>query len=208
MRILDPRISALAAALILSCAASLPVAAQGDELKIPPEVALLVEKGTKAIALEREDLNGDNLEDFILVLEKANPARDENDFPTGQRPFLILVRSADGKLTFAKRNERIILCSECGGSAFPDPFEVVTVAKNTFTVEHYGGSAWRWKTVQKFNYSRIDKTWQPVRAEELSYHTSNPNKVKTKIYVPPKDFGKIDIADFDPENYLKRKPKK
>jgi hypothetical protein len=208
MRISGPHIFALPAAVILLCAASVMVAAQGDALKISAEVAPFVEKDTKAIALERADLNGDKLEDFILVLEKANPVRDENDFPTRQRPFLILVRGADGKLTLAKRNDRIILCSECGGSAFPDPFEVVTVAKNTFTVEHYGGSAWRWKTVQKFNYSRIDKTWQLVRAQELSYHTSDPNKVKTKIYTPPRDFGKIDIADFDPENYLKKKPKK
>ena len=112
------------------------------------------------------------------------------------------MRGADGKLTSAKRNERIVMCSQCGG-VFGDPFEAVIASRNTFSVEHYGGSNWRWKYSYKFNYSRIDKTWQLVRVEELNYHTSNPNKVATKIYTPPRHFGKIDVADFNPENYLK-----
>lgn len=189
--------------LIWLYAASLIIVAQEGELKIPSDVAPFIEQGTKAIALERGDLNGDRREDIILVLEKENPARGENDFPVNQRPLLILLRGADGKLTVAKRNERIIMCSQCGG-VFGDPFEGVIGGRNTFSVEHYGGSNWRWKYSYKFNYSRIDKTWQLVRVQRLEYHTSNPNKGKTKIYRPPKDFGKIDIADFDPENYLKK----
>jgi hypothetical protein len=27
--------------------------------------------------------------------------------------------------------------------------------------------------------------------------------MKTRVLTPPKDFGKIDLADFDPENYKK-----
>lgn len=187
--------------LIWLWTAPLVIAAQEGALKIPSEVAQFVEKGTKPIAVEGGDLNGDGREDFVLVLEKENPARDKYDLPSGQRPLLILLRGADGKLSAAKRNERIVMCSECGG-IFGDPFEGISVGRNTFTADFYGGSAWRWKYSYKFNYSRLDKTWQLVRAETLSYHTSDPDKVETKIYTPPKNFGKIDIADFDPENYL------
>lgn len=197
----------LLAVLFCLCAAPAWAAAQGDELKVPAEVAPFVETGTKAIAVERGDLNGDGRDDFILVLEKENPAKDKDDFPVGQRPLLILTRGADGRLTLAGRNERIVMCSQCGG-IFGDPFEGVTVGRNTFTTEFYGGSAWRWKYSYKFNYSRIDGTWQLVRAEEISYHTSNPDKAKTVIRRPPRDFGKIDIADFDPENYLKKSPRR
>lgn len=191
------------AILVCLCAAALSAAAQEGELKVPAEVAPFVETGTKAIAAERGDLNGDGREDFILVLEKESPAKDEDGFPSDQRPLLILLRGADGGLTLAKRNERIVMCSQCGG-IFGDPFEGVTVGRNTFTAEFYGGSAWRWKYSYRFNYSRIDKTWQLVRVESLSYHTSDPDKVQTRVYTPPKDFGKIDVADFDPENYLKK----
>ena len=189
--------------LICLFMAPLIIAAQNRELQIPAEVAPFVEPGTKAIALEKADLNGDGTQDFILVLEKENSAKDADDFPVNQRPFLILLRGSDGKLTVAKRNEKMIMCSQCGG-IFGDPFDSVIAGRNTFSVEHYGGSAWRWKFSYKFNYSRIDKTWQLVRVEEINYHTSNPNKATTKIYTPPNDFGKIDVADFDPDHYLKK----
>lgn len=184
----------------LLCAAPLTAAAQAEELQTPAEVRPFVEPGTKAIALEAADLNGDGRGDFVLVLERENPAKDADDFPVNQRPLLLLVRGEDGRLAASKRNERLVMCSQCGG-VFGDPFEGVEAGRNTFTVNFYGGSAWRWKYSYKFNYSRIDRTWQLVRAEELSYHTSNPDKMKTRVFTPPKDFGKIDVADFDPENY-------
>src|SRR6185436_8160023 len=193
----------LVAIVIWLCAAPLVVMAQEKDLKIPAEVVPFVESGTKAIALEKADLNGDGAEDFVLVLEKEKPAKDADDFPVGQRPLLILLRGADGKLTAAKRNDRIVMCSSCGG-VFGEPFEGVIAKRNSFSVEHYGGSAERWKFSYKFNYSRIDKTWQLVRVDEIHYHTSNPNKMNAKIYTPPKHFGKIDVADFDPDDYLKK----
>lgn len=187
-------------ALTLLCAAPLAAAAQVEELQVPAEVRPFVEAGTKAIAVEAADLNGDGRGDFVLVLERENPAKDKDDFPVNQRPLLILVRGDDGALSAAKRNERVVMCSQCGG-VFGDPFEGVEAGRNTFTVNLYGGSNWRWKYSYKFNYSRIDRTWQLVRAEEVNYHTSDPDKMKTSVFTPPKDYGKIDLADFDPENY-------
>lgn len=184
---------------LLLCAAP-KAAAQVEEVQVPAEVRPFVEAGTKAIALEAADLNGDGRGDFVLVLERENPAVDEDDFPVRQRPLLLLVRGADGALAAPKRNERLVMCSRCGG-VFGDPFEGVEAGRNTFTVNFYGGSNWRWKYSYRFNYSRRDGTWQLVRAEEISYHTSDPDKMKTRVFTPPRDFGKIDIADFDPENY-------
>ena len=186
--------------LALVCAAPLITAAQTEELQVPAEVRPFIEAGTKAIAVEAADLNGDGRGDFVLVLERENPSVDKDDFPVNQRPLLILLRGVDGKLSAAKRNERLVMCSKCGG-VFGDPFEGVEAGRNTFTVQHYGGSNWRWQYAYKFNYSRVDQTWQLVRAEEISYHTSDPDKMKTRAFTPPKDYGKIDLADFDPENY-------
>lgn len=186
--------------MLLLCAAPAAVAARQGEVQVPAEVRPFVERGSKAIALEAADLNGDGRGDFVLVLERENPSKDENDFPVNQRPLLVLVRGEDGRLSEAKRNERLVMCSQCGG-VFGDPFEGVTAARNTFTVMFYGGSNWRWAYSYKFNYSRLDKTWQLVRTEETNFHSSEPEKMKTRVFTPPKDFGKIDLADFDPEHY-------
>jgi hypothetical protein len=190
--------------LLMLCFLVISAYAQTQAVDVPVEVKPFVEQKSKPIALESADLNGDGLKDYILVLERENPSlKDEHDFPKNQRPLLILVRGTDNKLTAAKRNELIVMCSECGGM-MGDPFAGITIARNTFTVNHYGGSAWRWTTDYKFNYSRIDKTWQLVRIEETSFHAGNPDKtLKRKIRTPPKYFGKVDIADFDPSIFEK-----
>ena len=191
--------------LLTFCFSVITAHAQTEAVAVPAEVKPFVEQGTKPIALESADLNGDGLKDYILVLERENPpSKDEYGFPKNQRPLLILVRDANNKLSAAKRNELIVMCSECGGM-MGDPFVGVTVARNTFTVNHYGGSAWRWSVDFRFNYSRIDKTWQLVRIGEESFNANEPNKTfKRKIRTPPKDFGKVDIADFDPAAFEKK----
>ena len=179
------------------------VNAQTESVNVPAEVrpfVPFVEEATRAIALESADLNGDGMKDYVLVLEKRYPPMDEDGLPQNQRPLLILLRGKDKKLTEAARSETVVMCSRCGG-VFGDPFSGLEVGKNTFTVNHYGGSSWRWTANYTFKYSRIDKTWQLVRVEKTSFHTSEPEKMTRKIMTPPKDFGKVDIADFDPADY-------
>ena len=174
---------------------------------LPSEVRPFVAKGTRPLSLASADLNGDGLQDFVLVLERQKAKPSEPDIEDRQRPLLILVRQPGGALKEAKRNVRIIYCSTCGGM-MGDPFQGVQVGPKTFTVSHYGGSAWRWSVNYKFNYSRRDNSWQLVLVEESSFHVSEAeDKVKTAVYAPPKHYGKIDIADFDPENWKGQGPK-
>jgi hypothetical protein len=168
--------------------------------KIPREVLPFVEKGTRLIALERADLNGDGLQDYVIVLEKQKANPSDDDIEENQRPLLILVRQPDGALKEVKRNEKIIFCSTCGG-VMGDPFRGVKTGPKTFTVRHDGGSADRWSNEYTFNYSLKDNTWQLVRVMEETHSAVRPGKAKTRIYTPPKDYGKIDIQDFDPENW-------
>lgn len=189
--------------LLTICFSVIVINAQTTAIKVPAEVRPFVESGTNPIALESADLNGDGTKDYILVLERESGLEmDEYDTPTNQRPLLILVRGKDKKLTEAKRNEKMVMCSQCGG-IFGDPLAGITVGKNTFTVNHYGGSAWRWTADYKFNYSRIDKTWQLVQIEKTSYHNVRPMEetLEKTVLTPPKDFGKVDVADFDPADY-------
>ncbi|MGR9108935.1 MAG: hypothetical protein ACU843_18630 [Gammaproteobacteria bacterium] len=166
--------------------------------ELPPDVIPFVEAGTLPIALEQADLNGDGRQDYILVLE---PRREEPQQPDeSERPLLVLVREPDGTLQLAKRNRKIVLCSACGG-VLGDPFQGVTARRKSFEVFHYGGSRDRWGIDFKFNYSRRDKTWQLVRVKEFNFDAFDPDTQQTTIYMPPKAYGKIDIADFDPDHW-------
>lgn len=186
--------------MLLLCLCAIAVRAQDNAVKVPADVRPFVEEGSNVIALEKADLNGDGTMDVILVLEKDTPEAQEPDSDE-ERPLIILVRDKKNKLSEAKRNDRIVMCAQCGG-VFGDPFAGITVGMNTFTVNHYGGSAWRWTADYKFNYSRIDKTWQLVRIERTSFNNLRPVRQTLKRTVlTPKNFGKVDIADFDPADY-------
>jgi hypothetical protein len=184
-------------------------AALADEVSspeaLPPELRPFVEPGTKAIWLAKGDLDRDGREDAILVLERL-ARTSEDGLEEQQRPLLIVLRQADGSLRVAKRNDRVVMCSDCGG-VMGDPFQGVEAGPGTFTVSHYGGSAWRWTEDYRFNWSRKDRTWQLVRVEETSFHTMEPDKVERHVATPPKDFGKIDFADFDPSDWKGRGPR-
>ena len=159
------------------------------------DVQPFVEKDTTVLVVERGDLNRDGREDAVLVLEPAEP-----DQP---RPLLILVRDEKGALKLAKRSAKAVGCKECGG-IMGDPFQSIRIEKGRFTVEHYGGSSWRWTASYTFGWSRRDQSWQLVRVEQSSFHATEPEKAETTVHKPPKDFGLIDVTDFDPDDYRGR----
>ena len=194
-----PRAGAVALAGLLFAAVA---AAQAPE--IPAELAPFIEKGTRALAVESADLDRDGTRDYVLVLEKVDAKGEPVEAEEGQRPLFVILRGADGTLRLVKRNDRVVLCSHCGGM-MGDPFAGVEAKAGSITVSHYGGSAWRWASEYRFDYSRIDSTWQLVRVTETSFHALEEAKKKEKVYRPPKDYGKIDLGDFDPETYRKKK---
>ena len=179
--------------------------AQNDAVKVPNEITPFVTKGMIPIALETGDLNGDGRKDFILVLSPIVPEGSTYDAAgDGERPTIILIRDTSGALSIAARNDSVVLCKNCGG-VFGDPFAGIAVRGTRFTVNNYGGSNDRWSYSYTFDYSRRDRTWQLVRVEESSFQALDPKRTeRTHIYTPPKDFGLINFADFDPDSYRKK----
>jgi hypothetical protein len=156
--------------LISLCGVTLALTASAQPTsKLPPaELLPLIPTGTEYLAHAVGDLNGDSRQDYVLVVEKQTP--DEL-----QRLLLVIIRQPDGSLVSRKDNGRIVLCGKCGG-IFGDPFVGVTASRKTFTVHHYGGSAWRWGSEYQFNYSSRDDTWQLVRVKNFSFHALDPEK--------------------------------
>jgi hypothetical protein len=190
------------ALVVLFAAMSVSVLAQSEEIKVPDDVKPFIEKGKIPIALESGDLNADGRKDYVLVTSEfvADDAAWEEG--AGERSVFILIREADRSLRLAGRNDLVVLCKNCGG-VFGDPFAGVRVKGTSFTVDNYGGSNDRWSYSYTFAYSRRDKTWQLTRVVDESFHALDPKRTtKRRVYTPPKSFGLIAFADFDPDNFL------
>jgi hypothetical protein len=180
-----------------------------DAIAVPQEVEALVPAAHVPIALEKGDLNGDGLADLILVTEDSKGTaigEGEDGYREHRRALLVLARTAEGSLRIAARSDRAVYCRECGGT-MGDPFQGVSIEGTRFSISHYGGSGWRWSNEYTFGYSRRDRAWQLVRVEERGFHAMEPDDVSETVYRPPRDFGKIDFRDFDPENFLGQGPK-
>ncbi len=182
--------------LILSYGA-LAISAQDAVKDVTAKIAPFVEKGKTVIAFETADLNGDGFADYLIVVEraKADPGEAGDD---DKRTLLILTADSKGDLKLAASNDKVVYCRSCGG-VFGDPFAGVTVKRNSFTVDNYGGSNWRWSDSYKFDYSRIDKTWQLVLVSKDTFMSTDPEKTSKTTTITPKKFGKINLAQFDPD---------
>lgn len=188
--------AALALAALVCCQAR----AQ-EPVKLPAELKPFVPAGYDPLSLDSADLDFDGVKDYVLVLQK------KGDVDEGSRPLLIITRAPDGSLKQRARNDKLVYCASCGG-VMGDPFQGVEAGPGRFAVTHYGGSAWRWANAFRFAYSRRDATWQLVRVEEESFNSLDPDKtLKKRLYIPPRDFGKIDIGDFDPNKFQGVGPK-
>lgn len=166
--------------------------------RVPAELKPFVAAGMKAGAYAPADLNGDGTLDYLLVLEQAITA----DSEMNTRPALIITRDRKGKLSLAARNRFVVFCRGCIGS-MSDPFAGIEIGRQSFTVTNRGGSRDSWVGNYEFKYSPSEKTWQLARVVEANYESGNPRPIWRKAFTP-KHFGKINFADFNPENYMEK----
>lgn len=151
---------------------------------VPAALTPFVPAGTRPIEVVAADLNGDGIQDFLLVLEHVRADPDDD----GDRDLLIILRQPDGSLVVARRSE--------GAVPSGDDFQDIQAKPKSFIIETYGGHSWRTSTRSTFTYSRLDRTWQLTRVEISTFHVSKPNQITTHVFRPPRDFGKIDIDNF------------
>lgn len=140
------------------------------------------------------DLNQDGIKDKIIVLINDR----EETTPAGQdapRRSLIILFGKKVGFTKVVDTDKVVYCKTCGGM-MGDPYVRIAVKPPFFTVEHYGGSAWRWKEYITFKYSKKYSTFLLHKKSHEFFHAASPNKVQTKIQTQ-KNFGVVKIQDFD-----------
>lgn len=136
------------------------------------------------------DLTGDGIKDLVLILH----LRQETDFPDTTRPLLLLQGLGKGQYQLMARNDHVVLCAGCGG-IFGDPYAGITVKGKFFSIEHYGGSNWRWNRVITFRYDPKTMHFVLHRDAGESFHTSDPDKTEKIVYAPG-SFGKTTLEDY------------
>lgn len=143
------------------------------------------------------DLNKDSLIDLIVLYKKTNEeeALGAIEDYAEKRPLAIYLGQGSGYFKLAAWNSNVAYCYDCGG-IMGDPYQTIVIKNGYFTVEHYGGSAWRWTRYVTFRYSSKDKTWFLHKDGGESFHISEPEYATTNIRTV-KDFGQIPFEKYD-----------
>ena len=136
------------------------------------------------------DINKDGKKDFLVILKNNR----EETMADTTRPLLLLTGDGKGLYKLAERNDSIVLCKGCGG-VLGDPYAGITIKNGFFSIEHYGGSSWRWPRIITFKYDIKLKQFVLHRDAGDSYHSSDPDKVTRNVYHKD-DFGKLLLANY------------
>jgi hypothetical protein len=162
---------------------------------ISKAIAVHIPKDYQILNTTTGNLNMDKLPDVIVVLK--SPQEDtatDMEHPI-RRPLLILFGNTNNTYTLAFRNDKTVYCSSCGG-VIGDPFTGISIKNGYFTVEHYGGSSWRWTNYITFKFNLSDKHFYLHRIDATSFHASEPERVERKVETK-KDFGTTDFINYD-----------
>ena len=136
------------------------------------------------------DINKDGKKDVLVILKNN---QEENNGDT-VRPLIVLLGDGKDLYELAARNDSVVLCRACGG-VFGDPYAGITVKNNFFSIEHYGGSNWRWTRIITFRYDAKTSQIYLHRDAGESFHVEDPEKTRPYTYTK-EDYGKLLFSKY------------
>ena len=135
---------------------------EASQKELTKKFAAFIPDSLIVIDTATSDFNNDGLRDVAVVLE-YNAGLGE--YGGTSRQLFILQKTKTGYFVSAKCNAAI-LCQGCGG-IFGDPYAGITFKKNVLTINHYGGSSWRWSS--NFTFRFQNKQWEMIGITSDSY---------------------------------------
>ena len=136
------------------------------------------------------DINLDGLTDLVLILR--NTAEKLN--PDTTRPLLLLQSNGKGLYKLVGRNDSVVLCMNCGG-IWGDPYDNMTVKKGYFSIEHMGGSSWRWTRIITFKFDIKRKLFVLHRDAGFSWWNVERGHERN-IVTSKEDFDKLPFEKY------------
>lgn len=161
---------------------------------VPAEARGFIEKGYEVLDYVTGDLNSDKKKDAILILRTPGEDTIMDDYEA--RPFLLLIRQADGKLQKILQNDSVILCRQCGG-VFGDPYAGIKITAVGFNLSFYGGSSWRWSYEYQFVYRATKKTWFLAKEKQSNFHAGDPEKTMKNVVITESELGPVTVDQFN-----------
>lgn len=160
----------------------------------PAPYQSFIPKGFSLLDSASGHLNKDGINDMVLILK--NDLETAN--PDTTRPLLLLAGIGNGLYKLLERNDHVVLCAACGG-IFGDPYEGVVIKNGFFSIEHYGGSNWRWTRIITFKYDPVSQKFKLHKDAGVSYHVSDPDK-QEEIVNNKAAFGKRLFSEYTYED--------
>ena len=170
-----------------------------EEPKDQDELMPFLLAGHEILNVQKGDINNDQLEDVILIQHANNEAETSETADHPQpRPLMLLLRKLDGTLHLAGRNDQVVMCIDCGGM-MGDPYQGIVIKGNYFSIENYGGSAWRWSRIITFKYRPDRQDWYLHKEGGLSYHTASSDSTMEESIKTVEDFGEVRFEEYQAE---------
>lgn len=164
--------------------------------EVAPQIAKHIPNGYIPMDTTYGDLNRDSIQDVVLIVRDPNEKNiNDTNYDPSPRSLLLLIGKPDGSYQLAARNDSVVLCYDCGG-VWGDPFFDVVIKRGYFSVEHYGGSAWRWTHIITFKYNTQKHDWLLHKVGGESYHAGDPEGTKEEKVQSVKDFGIIPFVQY------------
>jgi len=158
------------------------------------------------------DLNNDGTPDYVLKLIENKPAKNSDEVNDRARALIVLLQSADGKLTRAAIADKLLQCTGCGGAFYGvvDAPANVKIENNVIVVEQDHGSRevsdvtfrFRYDTASQrfmligFDYSERDRATAKSSSESTNYLTG-VRKTNGKASTVPKTKVFMDDVDYE-----------
>ena len=157
---------------VLSCLIS---KGQRNKLIVPEEVTKFILPNFQVFDYVKGDLNGDGLEDALLILDYHNNIDSLEDEKRYYKPFIVLIRSANNELKQVLRNDSLVT-----GMVSPKYYGGITIqkAQHQFTIKFWGGRRDKWSMEMTFEYRMSDDIWHFVLQKETSFDSFKMKDIK------------------------------